>query len=127
MRSFSSRPALNRARPEWRGMPRRRRLWGGNYGKRLMADKNGQCYRVGAGPGDLGLVTLRARECIERAEVIIYDYLCNPEMLRWASETVELVFAGKKAGAHTLTQEEINELLVAKTREGKQVVRLKGG
>jgi uroporphyrinogen III methyltransferase/synthase len=92
-----------------------------------MAEKGGNCFLVGAGPGDLGLVTLRAKECIERAEVIVYDYLCNPEMLRWAPETAELIFAGKKAGAHTMTQEEINALLVEKTREGKNVVRLKGG
>lgn len=89
--------------------------------------KKGKCFLVGAGPGDLGLVTLRAKECIEQAEVIVYDYLCNPEMLRWAPENAELNFAGKKAGTHTLTQEEINSLLVEKTREGKRVVRLKGG
>jgi uroporphyrinogen III methyltransferase/synthase len=89
--------------------------------------KKGTCFLVGAGPGDLGLVTLRAKECIEQAGVVVYDYLCNPEMLRWAPETAELIFAGKKAGAHTLTQNEINALLVEKTREGKQVVRLKGG
>jgi uroporphyrinogen III methyltransferase/synthase len=92
-----------------------------------MAEKEGKCFLVGAGPGDLGLVTLRARECIEQAEVIIYDYLCNPEMLRWAPEESELIFAGKKAGTHTLGQNEINALLVEKTREGKNVVRLKGG
>src|SRR5947207_77999 len=94
-----------------------------------MADKKskGKCCLVGAGPGDLGLVTLRAKECIEHAEVIVYDYLCNPEMVRWAPENAELIFAGKKAGAHTLTQEQINALLVEKTREGKNVVRLKGG
>ena len=92
-----------------------------------MAEKKGKCFLVGAGPGDLGLVTLRAKECVERAEVIVYDYLCNPEMLRWAPEAAELIFAGKKAGAHTLTQEQINALLVEKTREGKNVVRLKGG
>jgi uroporphyrinogen III methyltransferase/synthase len=92
-----------------------------------MAEKGGKCFLVGAGPGDLGLVTLRAKECVERAEVIVYDYLCNPEMLRWAPENAELIFAGKKAGAHTMAQEEINALLVEKTREGKNVVRLKGG
>jgi uroporphyrinogen III methyltransferase/synthase len=92
-----------------------------------MAEKGGKCFLVGAGPGDLGLVTLRAKECIERAEVIVYDYLCNPEMLRWAPENAELIFAGKKAGEHTKTQDEINALLVEKTREGKNVVRLKGG
>jgi uroporphyrinogen III methyltransferase/synthase len=89
--------------------------------------KKGKCFLVGAGPGDLGLVTLRAKECIEQAEVIVYDYLCNPEMLRWAPENAELIFAGKKAGAHTLTQEDINALLVEKTLAGKQVLRLKGG
>jgi uroporphyrinogen III methyltransferase/synthase len=92
-----------------------------------MAKLKGQCSLVGAGPGDLGLVTLRAKECIERADVIVYDYLCNPEMLRWAPEKAELIFAGKKAGAHTLSQEEINALLVEKTRAGNNVVRLKGG
>ena len=94
-----------------------------------MADKkkNGRCYLVGAGPGDLGLVTLRAKEVIERAGVIVYDYLCNPEMLKWAPERAEIIYAGKKAGAHTLRQEEINQLLVEKARAGLQVVRLKGG
>lgn len=87
----------------------------------------GRCYLVGAGPGDLGLVTLRAKQLIERADVVIYDYLCNPEMLRWAPETAEIIYAGKKAGAHTLQQDEINALLVEKARAGKQVVRLKGG
>jgi len=92
-----------------------------------MSKKGGKCFLVGAGPGDLGLLTLRAKECVERAEVIVYDYLCNPEMLRWASENAELIFAGKKAGAHTMTQDVINALLVDKTREGRNVVRLKGG
>jgi len=94
-----------------------------------MADKKktGRCYLIGAGPGDLGLVTLRAKQCIEQAEVIVYDYLCNPEMLNWAPESAEIIYAGKKAGAHTLKQDEINALLVEKTGTGKQVVRLKGG
>ena len=89
--------------------------------------KAGKCYLVGAGPGDLGLVTLRGRQLIEWAEVIVYDYLSNPELLAWAPETAEIIYAGKKAGAHTLKQEEINALLVEKTGQGKQVVRLKGG
>jgi uroporphyrinogen III methyltransferase/synthase len=89
--------------------------------------RTGICYLVGAGPGDLGLVTLRARECIETAEVIVYDYLCNPEMLAWAPADAKVIYAGKKAGAHTLKQEEINALLVEQTRAGKRVVRLKGG
>ena len=94
-----------------------------------MADKKktGRCYLVGGGPGDLGLLTLRAKQLIERADVVVYDYLCNPEMLQWAPEGAEIIYAGKKAGAHTLTQDETNALLVEKTRAGHQVVRLKGG
>lgn len=87
----------------------------------------GRCYLVGAGPGDLGLATLRAKQLVERAEVVVYDYLCNPEILQWAPETAEIIYAGKKAGAHTLKQDEINALLVEKARAGKRVVRLKGG
>ena len=87
----------------------------------------GICHLAGAGPGDLGLVTLRVKEVVERAEVVVYDYLCNPEILRWAPADAEIIYAGKKAGAHTLKQEEIDALLVEKTRAGKRVVRLKGG
>ena len=89
--------------------------------------KNGRVYLVGAGPGDLGLVTLRAKECIEQADVIVYDHLANPEMLSWARESAEIIYAGKKAGEHALTQDEINALLVKKAQEANQVVRLKGG
>jgi uroporphyrinogen III methyltransferase / synthase len=89
--------------------------------------KNGKVYLVGAGPGDLGLVTLRAKECIEEANVIVYDHLANPEMLGWARDDAEIIYAGKRASEHSLSQQEINALLVEKAREGKQVVRLKGG
>jgi uroporphyrinogen III methyltransferase/synthase len=94
-----------------------------------MASKkeNGRVYLVGAGPGDLGLVTLRAKECIESADVIVYDYLANPEMLGWARDDAEIIYAGKKGGEHALSQDEINKLLIAKAGEGKRVVRLKGG
>ena len=87
----------------------------------------GKCFLVGAGPGDLGLVTLRAKQLIEQADVIFYDALCNPEMLAWTREDVEIVFAGKRAGEHALSQDEINALLVEKAGQGKAVVRLKGG
>ena len=87
----------------------------------------GICYLVGAGPGDLGLVTLRARELVEQAEVIVYDALCNPAILAWAPEGCEVVYAGKRAGAHALKQDETNALIVERTRAGKRVVRLKGG
>ena len=89
--------------------------------------ESGKVYLVGAGPGDLGLVTLRAKECIENADVIVYDHLANPEMLSWAREDAEIVYAGKEGGASQLSQQEINDLLIEKAREGKQVVRLKGG
>ncbi len=89
--------------------------------------KSGICYLVGAGPGDPGLFTLKGRACLEQADVVIYDYLCNPLLLKFAPETAEKIYVGKKAGAHTLTQEEINALLVGKTSAQKTVVRLKGG
>lgn len=87
----------------------------------------GRVYLVGAGPGALDLVTLRARELISRADVLIYDYLSNPEMLRWARANAEKIYAGKSGAAHTLSQDEINVLLIERARAGKQVVRLKGG
>ena len=90
-------------------------------------EKKGCVYLVGAGPGNLGLVTLRARQLIEKAEVLVYDYLCNPEMLSWARANAEKIYAGKSGSSHTLTQDEINALLVERASAGKQVVRLKGG
>ena len=93
----------------------------------MSKNKSGKVYLVGAGPGDLGLVTLRAKEFIERAAVIVYDHLANPEMLGWAREEAEIIYAGKKAGEHALGQDEINKLLVENARAGKEVVRLKGG
>jgi uroporphyrinogen III methyltransferase/synthase len=92
-----------------------------------MSTSKGRCFLVGAGPGDLGLVTLRAKELIESADVLLYDALCNPEMLAWARDEAEIVFVGKRAGEHTLAQEEINKLLIDNARAGKNVVRLKGG
>jgi uroporphyrinogen III methyltransferase / synthase len=93
----------------------------------MSKNESGRVYLVGAGPGDLGLVTLRAKECIEHADVIVYDHLANPEMLGWARDDAEITYAGKKAGEHALTQDEISKLLIEKARAGKEVVRLKGG
>ncbi len=87
----------------------------------------GICHLVGAGPGDPLLLTLKGRECLRRADVVVYDYLSNPALLQWAPEGAEQIYVGKKAGAHTLRQEEINALLVEKTSAGKIVARLKGG
>ncbi|MEM7146097.1 MAG: uroporphyrinogen-III C-methyltransferase [Verrucomicrobiota bacterium] len=92
-----------------------------------MTEKAGICYLVGAGPGDPGMVTLRAKECIELADVVVYDYLSNPQFLSWARPEAELIYVGKKAKDHTLSQEGINALIVEKAKEGKVVTRLKGG
>jgi uroporphyrinogen III methyltransferase / synthase len=93
----------------------------------MKKESKGLCILAGAGPGDLGLMTLRAREAVEQAEVVVYDYLCNPEVLKWAPANAEIVYAGKKSGQHTLRQEAITQFLVDRTKEGKRVVRLKGG
>ncbi len=88
----------------------------------------GIVYLVGAGPGDPGCLTLRGRDCLRRAEVVVYDYLANEELLQWAPSTAEMVFAGKHGrGVHLLDQEEINRALVDAASAGKVVVRLKGG
>lgn len=87
----------------------------------------GIVYLVGAGPGDVGLLTMRGAELLRRAEAVIYDALVNPELLRLAPSGAELIFGGKHAKDHTLTQDQINALLVSKAREGKCVIRLKGG
>ena len=86
----------------------------------------GKVYLVGAGPGDPGLLTLRGREVLQRAEVVIYDYLANEEFLDYAPPEAERIYVGKKGGDHTLSQWGINDLLVEKGRH-KVVVRLKGG
>ncbi len=92
-----------------------------------MNRKKGICYLAGAGPGDPGLLTLKAKACLKLADVVVYDYLCNPQVLKWAPDKAEMIFMGKKSGAHMLSQQEINTLLVEKTKAGKCVVRLKGG
>lgn len=93
----------------------------------MTVTESGIVYLVGAGPGDPGLMTLKGRECIERAEALVYDYLANPAFLELAPEGVELVYVGKQGGSHTRTQEEINRIIVDLARAGKRVVRLKGG
>lgn len=89
-------------------------------------EKKGKVYLVGAGPGDPGLLTLRAKEVLEEADVIVYDYLAHPEILEFAKKA-EKIYVGKTAGKHTLPQNEINQLLIDKAKAGKIVVRLKGG
>ncbi|MGA0846915.1 MAG: uroporphyrinogen-III C-methyltransferase, partial [Luteolibacter sp.] len=72
----------------------------------------GICYLVGAGPGDPGLLTLRAKELIEQADVLVYDALSNPEFLRWTKPGCERINVGKRAKDHTLPQDQINALIV---------------
>lgn len=90
-------------------------------------DKTGMVFLVGAGPGDLGLVTLRAKELIRQADVLVYDYLVHPDLVDWVKSRCEVIYVGKKAGFHSVPQEEIEALLVDRAGQGKQVVRLKGG
>ena len=87
----------------------------------------GMVYLIGAGPGDVKLITVKGRECIEKADVIVYDYLADAHLLEWARPDAELIYAGKQCKDHTMHQWEINELLVQKGKEGKIVARLKGG
>jgi uroporphyrinogen III methyltransferase/synthase len=84
-------------------------------------------YLVGAGPGDPGLITVKGKECIQTADVIIYDYLASPALLKYARKSAELIYVGKKGGDHTLSQDQINALIVEKAKTGGTVTRLKGG
>ncbi len=87
----------------------------------------GIVYLVGAGPGDPGLITVRGLRLLQQADVIIYDRLVDPRLLRDVKPGAELINVGKARGAHSTPQQEINNLLLEKAREGKVVVRLKGG
>ncbi len=84
-------------------------------------------YLIGAGPGDPGLLTLRGRDILSTADVVVYDYLASDELLAHARPDAELIYVGKISGNHALPQDKINELLIAKAKEGKDVARLKGG
>lgn len=87
----------------------------------------GKVYLVGAGPGDIDLITVRGLDLIKNADVIVYDRLSNPKLLEYALRDCEFIYVGKKSSAHTMKQEDINQLLVDQAKLGKSVVRLKGG
>ena len=87
----------------------------------------GSVYLVGAGPGDAGLLTLRGAELLKRADVVVYDALVNKDLLRIAPKTAEIIYGGKRSREHAIPQDELNQLLIRKAKEGKTVVRLKGG
>lgn len=89
--------------------------------------EHGEAWIVGAGPGDPGLVTLRAQQLISQADVVLYDRLVSQAVLDFARKEAELISVGKRAGAEVMSQFEINALLVQLVRQGKRVCRLKGG
>jgi len=89
--------------------------------------KAGTVYLIGAGPGDPGLVTVKAVQCLKKADVVVYDYLANDDLLDYAPPHAEKIYAGKMGGAHAMAQEDINKLLGDKALTGATVARLKGG
>lgn len=93
----------------------------------MEAEGKGTVYLVGAGPGNPGLLTVRARELIESAEVLVYDYLVHPAFIHLLPAGCEQICVGKRKGFHSKSQDEIQQILLAKARQGKRVVRLKGG
>src|SRR5437773_10139881 len=103
--------------------PRRRRS--GPRAERSM--RAGRVALVGAGPGDPGLLTIRGRKLLRRADVVVYDRLVDGRVVDLVPAEALRIFAGKARGVHALSQEDINALLVAHARRGRRVVRLKGG
>jgi len=89
--------------------------------------KQGKVYLVGAGPGDPGLMTVKGLDCLRQADVVIYDRLVDGNILNEARPEAEKIYVGKASNHHTLEQKMINHLLIQNAREGKVVVRLKGG
>ena len=89
--------------------------------------KNGIVYLIGAGPGDPELLTLKGKKCLEKADVIVGDYLADPRILAFANPLAEYIYVGKSCGNHTMRQEDISKLIAEKGKEGKIVARLKGG
>lgn len=92
-----------------------------------MPERRGTVCLVGAGPGDPGLITVKGLERLRKADVVLYDHLIPKVLLEEAPLAAERISVGKKHGDHSLSQEKIQELLLEKAREGKYVVRLKGG
>lgn len=92
-----------------------------------MKNTKGKVYLVGAGPGDIGLLTIKGMKCLQKADVVIYDFHLNAQVLNYINHDAEFIYAGKRGGHHTMTQDEINKVLIEKATEGKIVCRLKGG
>jgi uroporphyrinogen III methyltransferase/synthase len=90
-------------------------------------NKKGKVFLVGAGPGDPGLLTLKGKDCLALADVVIYDNLANRTFLQYADPGAELIYVGKSGGCHTMNQDQINRLIVEMALKNKTIVRLKGG
>ena len=90
-------------------------------------EKQGKVCVVGAGPSDPGLLTLKGKQLLEQAQVVVYDALVSAAILAMIPNDAELIYVGKRAGNHPVPQHQINQILLAKAQEGKRVVRLKGG
>jgi uroporphyrin-III C-methyltransferase len=97
------------------------------FSQQANMDQCGIVYLIGAGPGDPGLITVRGLALLRSADVVVYDRLIAPELLRQARSDAELIYVGKESSHHTLPQDEINALLIDQARRGKMVARLKGG
>ncbi len=93
----------------------------------MKKNKKGKVYIIGAGPGDAGLITLKGIECLKEADVIVYDYLVSKDLLKFARGDARFIYAGKQGGAHTMSQWQINDILVKEAKDGNIVARLKGG
>ena len=93
----------------------------------MTKEKKGKVFLVGAGPGDPGLLTLKGKECLEQADVVLYDYLANAALLQHAPGTAQRVYVGRRGRGQYQDQADINRLLIAGAKEGNIVVRLKGG
>jgi uroporphyrinogen III methyltransferase/synthase len=95
---------------------------------RAKHQNRGKVFLVGAGPGAFDLITIRGADALSRADVVIYDHLVSPELIRLAAPTAELIYAGKKGGAGKgIEQSELNAMLIERARMGQVVIRLKGG
>ena len=90
-------------------------------------NRTGKVYLVGAGPGDPGLLTLKGKECLETADVVLYDFLANPALLQYAPPSAQRIYVGRRGRGQYQDQTDINRLLIERAKEGHVVVRLKGG
>lgn len=100
---------------------------GKEFDRKLSLAGRGAVFIVGAGPGDAGLLTLKAHKLLKSCDAVVYDYLVNPEILSFAPPQAERIYVGKIGGGRQTPQAEINRLLIELAKQGKRVVRLKGG